>query len=203
MHQFSDPQQLPFSQACENNKGPIGEVLKQCFADCKRVLEVGSGTGQHALHFAALLPHLTWQSSERQAHMAALQARHATSSRNNLPPPIALDAAMSAWPQGFDGVFSANTLHIMPWEQGIKFFENAAHACTSGAKLAVYGPFNYRGSYTSESNHQFDLMLRQRDATQGLRHFEQVNETASAVGLELLEDYSMPANNRLIVWQLR
>lgn len=203
MPQNFDPQHLSFSQACENNKGPIGEVLKQCFAGCKRVLEVGSGTGQHALHFAALLPQLVWQASERHAHMAALQARHAAYPRSNLPPPIALDAAMSPWPNGFDGIFSANTLHIMPWEQGIAFFKNAANACASGAKVAVYGPFNYNGTYTSESNHHFDLMLRQRNAAQGIRGFEQVNDTASAVGLHMLEDYPMPANNRLIVWQRR
>lgn len=192
----------PFSQACENNKDPILKVLTRVFADKKRVLEVGSGTGQHAVHFAEHLPHLIWQTSDLKENHAGISEWLQEANLPNTLPPIELDADKQPWElEKVDALFSANTLHIMSWEQDQKFFAGLPNVLQDGATVAIYGPFNYNGNFTSDSNRNFDQWLKDRGPHQGIRDFEKVNELALSVGLELQEDNKMPANNRLLVWR--
>lgn len=192
----------PFSQSCENNKGPILEILQQRFADRRRVLEIGSGTGQHAVHFARHLPHLTWQTSDLPANHNAIKLWLAEAGLDNLLPPLTLSADDESWQvDRYDALFSANTLHIMGWPQVEKLFGHLAGALLPGGVLAVYGPFNYGGEYTSPSNARFDDWLQTQSPVSRIRDFEQVDALARGQGIHLLQDYAMPANNRLIVWQ--
>jgi cyclopropane fatty-acyl-phospholipid synthase-like methyltransferase len=190
---------LPFSQACENNKAPILAVLQQAFANCSKVLEVGSGTGQHAVHFAAALPHLRWQASDQAVYLSDLTERLRRAALPNLPLPLQLDISADALPeQQFDALFSANTLHIMPWPVVELFFSRLAGLTTQQATLCIYGPFNYNGRFTSESNKAFDQSLKSRDQAMGIRDIAAVVALANAAGFTLQHDHSMPANNRLL-----
>ncbi len=191
----------PYAPACDRNRDPILAVLRQHFADRRQVLEIGSGTGQHAVHFAAALPHLTWQTSDRPENLAGIRLWLAEAGLPNTPPPFALDVN-GAWPrQRFDAVFSANTVHILAWTEVERMFAGLATVLSETAKLVIYGPFNYGGRYTSESNARFDRWLKTEDAQRGIRDFEAVHALAAGIGLTLLEDRAMPANNRCIVWQ--
>lgn len=194
----------PFSQACENNKQPILAVLKASFDKydkVQRVLEIGSGTGQHAVFFAEQLPHVFWQTSDRLENHPAIDAWLAEFPSPNLGAPLILDVN-DPWPeQTFDGIFSANTLHIMGWPEVEQFFRGIDQVLASGGILVVYGPFNYAGRYTSDSNARFDQWLKERDPRSGIRDFEAINGLAAAIGLTLLGDHTMPANNRCLVWQ--
>jgi len=191
----------PFSQACERNRDPILRVLRTQFVDRRHVLEVGSGTGQHAVYFAAALPQLIWQTSERAEHLAGLRRWLDEAALANTPAPLSLDVG-GTWPHGpFDAVFSANTLHIMSWPEVETFFSALPSICAADAKLALYGPFNYGGAFTSASNAEFDRSLKSRDARMGIRDFEAVDALARSVGFSLLDDVAMPANNRCLVWQ--
>ena len=192
---------LPFSDACERNKGPILEVLRSAFAGCTRVVEIGSGTGQHAVHFARHLPHLQWQPTDRAEYLAGLAARVAQEGPGNLRPPFEFDVARpSSLPGTFDAIFSANTLHIMSWPEVQAFFAYTGRALGPSGTLAVYGPFRYGGEFTTESNAHFDRALRERDPASGIRDFEAVDALAAAQGFVLVADHSMPANNQLLVW---
>lgn len=191
----------PFAPACERNREPILEVLRQCFADRRRVLEIGSGTGQHAVYFAPALPNATWQTSDVAENLPGIRLWLEEAALPNLPPPLALDVT-STWPeQRFDGIFSANSLHIMPWSAVEQFFTGVDNVLEPGGVLAVYGPFNYGGNYTSDSNREFDGWLKQRSAQSAIRDFEAVNRLAESVGCKLDQDHTMPANNRLLVWR--
>ncbi|MDP2713320.1 DUF938 domain-containing protein [Rheinheimera sp.] len=190
---------LPFSQACENNKAPILAVLQQAFASHKNVLEVGSGTGQHAVHFAAALPHLRWQASDQAMYLPGLTERLRRAALPNLPLPLQLDISADALPQQqFDALFSANTLHIMPWPVVEQFFKRLTYLTTPQATLCIYGPFNYNGRFTSDSNRAFDASLKSRDPAMGIRDIAEVTALAGAAGFSLQQDHSMPANNRLL-----
>lgn len=191
----------PFCQACENNKDPIVNVLKGSFANVTRVLEIGSGTGQHCVYFAPRLPHLTWQASDRALNILGIESWMATNPAVNLPGPIPLDVDDAEWPKDFDAVFSANTAHIMPWKQVERMFLMVGRTLWNYGLFALYGPFNYNGEFTSEGNYNFDKMLKQQNPDQGIRDFEAVNSLALNAGLVLLEDHSMPANNRLLIWE--
>jgi SAM-dependent methyltransferase len=193
---------LPFSDACERNKGPILEVLRSAFAGCTRVVEIGSGTGQHAVHFARDLPHLQWQPTDRAEYLPDLAVRIAEEGPPNLSSPVELDVLAEPWPavRG-DAVFSANTLHIMSWVGVEAFFSRLPRVLERGGVLAIYGPFKYGGRFTTESNAAFDAMLRERDPQSGLRDFEAVDALAEAAGLKLETDHAMPANNQLLVWR--
>lgn len=191
----------PCSDACERNREPILDVLRQHFADRRHVLEIGSGTGQHAVHFAAALPHLVWQTSELEPNLAGVRLWLEESKLPNLPPPIALDVT-GTWPDTpFDAVFSANTLHIMSWPDVRTMFAELPKVLTADATLAVYGPFNYNGRFTSPSNASFDEWLKQRSPHSGIRDFAAVDELAHSIGFGLVEDRPMPANNRTHVWR--
>jgi SAM-dependent methyltransferase len=192
---------LPFSEACERNKGPILEVLRTAFADRRRVTEIGAGTGQHAVHFAQHLPHLDWQPTDRAEYLPGLAARIAAEGPPNLLPPLDLDVLRSPWPAvPADAVFSANTLHIMSWTAVEALFAGMDRLLPTGGVLAIYGPFRYGGRFTTESNAAFDRMLRERDPVSAVRDFEAVDALAAAAGLRLCADHPMPANNQLLVW---
>ena len=194
----------PFSQACENNRVPILAVLERVFSQSRQVLEIGSGTGQHAVYFAPRLPQLVWQPSDLAEHLPGIRAWLAAFPAANLRPPIALDVTAADWGvTGVDAVFSANTLHITPWAAVVALFARLPDVLVPGGVLAIYGPFNYRGQYTAASNARFDAWLRERAAHQGIRDFEAVAALASDAGLALREDNAMPANNRLLVWSRR
>lgn len=195
---------LPFSDASERNKEPILGVLREAFADRRRVVEIGAGTGQHAVHFARHLPHLAWQPTDRAEYLEGLAARIAAEGPANLAAPVELDVTQEHWPQvRGDAVFSANTLHIMSWNAVQALFAGLSQVLEPGGVLAIYGPFRYGGAYTTESNAQFDVALRARDPASGLRDAEAVDALAAAVGLELQADHAMPANNQLRIWRHR
>jgi SAM-dependent methyltransferase len=193
---------LPYSDACERNKEPILEVLRNAFADCTRVVEIGAGTGQHAVHFARHLPRLTWQPTDCREHLPGLAARAAAEGPRNLAVPVELDVLQAHWPPVTgDAAFSANTLHIMSWPAVEALFAGLPRVLAARGVLAIYGPFKYGGRFTTESNAAFDRMLRERDPESGIRDFEAVNALAAAAGLELQADHAMPANNQLLVWR--
>jgi hypothetical protein len=193
---------LPYSDACERNKGPILEVLQKEFAGCTHVLEIGSGTGQHAVHFALALPDIVWQPSELPELMPALRKRIFNEGPTNLRAPVAIDVTETPWDvRKVDGIFTANTLHIMHWPQVEAFFAGLPAVAKAGCVLAVYGPFRYAGAYTSPSNESFDRMLRARDPQSGIRDFDEVDALARRAGFEFKADYPMPANNQTIVWR--
>lgn len=193
---------LVIAEACERNKGPILEVLRREFATSTAVLEVGSGSGQHAVYFARNLPHLTWQPSEVPALLPPLAERVRLEGAVNLRTPIALQVQDIPWPcRGVDAIFSANTLHIIGWGAVEDFFRGAGGALGPGGVLCVYGPFNYHGRYTSDSNARFDAWLKARDPASGIRGFEALDALARAGGFTLGADHAMPANNRTLVWR--
>lgn len=190
----------PDAPSCARNRDPILAVLREHFADRRQILEIGSGTGQHAIYFAAALSHLNWQTSEQPENLPGIQAWLNEAALPNTPPPLELRVT-DPWPtQQFDAVFSANTLHIMSWAEVERMFACLSAVMTADAKLAVYGPFNYGGRFTSESNAAFDAWLKQGFAHQSIRDFEAVDALARQVGLKLLEDCAMPSNNRCLVW---
>jgi SAM-dependent methyltransferase len=181
----------PFSEASERNRAPILAVLKRVFSRTRFVLEIGSGTGQHAAYFAAELPHLVWQASDRAENLADI--------RQWVANPIELDVDKPMPKVDADAVFSANTCHIMSWPQVERMFE-AVGGMRSVQTFCLYGPFNYGGKHTSESNARFDAMLRGRDPASGIRDAEAIVALAGKNGFRLAEDNLMPANNRLLVF---
>ena len=191
----------PYSHACDQNRGPILTVLRDHFADCSRVLEIGSGTGQHAIYFADALPHLSWQASDRAENLPGIRLWLDEAGLPNTPRPLVLDVT-GPWPtQHFDAVFSANTLHIMSWCKVKALFAGLPSVMAVNAKLVIYGPFNYAGRYVSDSNATFDNWLKSQAPRMGIRDFSAVDDLARAAGLQLLEDHAMPVNNQCLVWQ--
>ena len=191
----------PHAPACARNREPIAEVLAQHLRGDETVLEVGSGTGEHAVFFAQRFPQLHWQCSDLPERLPGIAAWLA---ETRLRPPIALDAIAGPWPEHqYDVVFTANSLHIMPWQAVQSLFAGLQKCMAPGARLIVYGPFKYDGQYTSASNADFDASLHARGAGHGIREFGEVNALAEQAGLSLVEDHAMPANNQCIVWQRR
>jgi cyclopropane fatty-acyl-phospholipid synthase-like methyltransferase len=202
--------QQRWSEACERNRDPILTVLRRHLHDRHAVLEIGSGTGQHAAYFAAALPHLHWQASDHPDHLPGIAERLAAAALPNAPAPWPLQAVLSPRPglaplpgtaPAFDAVFSANTLHIMSWAHVQAMFAGLPAVMADDALLCIYGPFNDRGDFSSDSNRQFDAWLKARDPESGIRDAEAVDALAAAQGLQLIEDVAMPANNRLRVWR--
>jgi SAM-dependent methyltransferase len=192
---------LPFSAACERNKDPILEVLRVRFAGRTQVLEIGSGTGQHAVYFARELSHLTWHPTEQLTYLADLTERVKLEGPGNLRAPTLLDVCQAVWPvRGVDAMFTANTLHIMSWSEVLALFNGIGTVLAPGGVLCIYGPFRYSGRYTSDSNREFDQMLQERDPQSGLRDIEAVRPLAGQYGLHLDADLDLPANNRLLVF---
>ncbi len=189
-----------FSQSCENNKGPILDVLLPLFGARRACLEIGSGTGQHAAFFAARLPHLVWQTSDVAGNHASIDAW--IDGVDNARPPMVLDVDGDDWPaRSYDAAFSANTAHIMPWPTVVHMFHGVSRILEPDAVFALYGPFNYQGEYTSQGNQRLDRTLRASDPSMGIRDYEAVAELARSAGMTLLADHAMPANNRMLLWQ--
>ena len=192
----------PFSQASENNKGPILEHLKQYFADASHVLEIGSGTGQHAVHFAQALPHLIWQTSDLAVNHPGINAWLDEANLPNLKAPIQFDVCIRPWPDvPFDGLYSANTSHIMHWPMVVEMFAGAGRRLPEGSNFILYGPFNINGNFTSESNRNFDSSLRSADPGKGLRDLSDIETLALQHGLALAARHDMPANNMLLCFR--
>ena len=195
------PAPAPFSQASENNKFPILDVLKHHLNNRRSLLEIGGGTGQHAAFFARQFPEIIWQSSDIHSNVKTLNLRVASAKLKNLPLATSLDVNKETWNYGFyDAIFSANCLHIISEDSVINFFKGTSKHINDGGVLLVYGPFKYRGKFTTESNAGFDRWLKARDPKSGIRDFEWTNELAEEVGFSLVEDNAMPANNQLLAW---
>ena len=192
---------LPYSQAAENNRAPLLAELPRLLPAAGSVIEIGAGTGQHAVAFAGALPALRWLPTEHPDALPLLQPRCAAAGLPNLAAPRALDITVRPWPVPWpDALYTANTLHIVAEPVIEALFAECAERAVPGSRLLVYGPFNYGGRFTSESNARFDAWLRERDAASGIRAFEWVDAQAAAAGYRLLEDVPMPANNRLLCW---
>jgi hypothetical protein len=194
----------PFSQACENNKRPILNILSKVFSESEHILEIGSGTGQHAVFFGQHLPHLTWQTSDLPINHQGINLWLDETALANVQKPIVIDLN-KAWPMPknnpqVDGLYTANTLHIISWPLVVKFFEAITQNLAAKAQVCIYGPFKYQEKYTSESNANFDLWLKDRDIDSGIRDIEAILLLANSAGLTLIADHVMPANNQLLVF---
>jgi len=202
MNQQNQDLELPHSPAAERNKAAILEKLQACLTGNERVLEIGSGTGQHAIHFAQAMPELTWQTSEMPSRLMVTSAVLNTVKISNLQKTYALDVTDKEWPSIIvDVIYTANTVHIMSWETVEKMFSGVAKVLNTNGLFIIYGPFKYQGDFTSESNQMFDTSLKERDAQQGIRDFEAVDKLANSLGLKIEKDFSMPANNQLLVYR--
>ena len=189
----------PYSESCEQNKVPILSVIVPLFSTCSKVLEIGSGTGQHAVFFAQKMPHLSWHTSDCKSYLEGINSWLADENLPNIMPPFELNVTTSAWPKlKVDAVFTANSLHIMHQQDVVNFMTGAAQLLREKNSLVIYGPFNYHGLYTSSSNERFDQWLKNNDPLSGIKHFEEINALANDNGMQLVKDYEMPANNRIL-----
>jgi len=188
--------------ASRRNREPILAVLKRWLREPARVLEVASGTGQHAVFFGERLPHVEWQPSERDAQgLASIEAWVTEAGRGNVARPVVLDVRAPDWPVGrVDAVFNANMIHIAPWEVALGLLSGASRVLRPGGLLFLYGPFRVGGAHTAPSNAAFDADLRRHDPEWGVRDQEEVVAVAEEAGLVLVEANDLPANNRLLVF---
>jgi len=192
----------PFSQAAENNKEPIARVLADAFADARHVLEIGSGTGQHAVHFGRALPHLIWQPSDLAENLDGIRARLEREGPANVRPPVPLDVGLLPWPvAAVDGIFSANAVHIMGWPRVEDLFFGVGDVLEPGGTLCLYGPFKYKGAFTTPSNAEFDAWLKRQDPQSGIRDFEAVDELAAPRACALPPTTPCRPTNQLLVWR--
>jgi SAM-dependent methyltransferase len=193
---------LPYSEACARNQDHILARLSSLLPGPATVLEIGSGTAQHAVYFAGHLPGLTWVCSDVADNIDGIQAQLNAANRSNIRGPLTLDVSNRPWPiDQADAIFTANSLHIMSSGHVEQFIDNSGDILNTTGLLIVYGPFKYAGEFTTPSNANFDLWLKRRDSMSGVRDFEWVNELAGKQGLELSLDLPMPANNQLLVWR--
>ena len=198
------PVMKPRSEACERNRDAILKVLMQWFLEPGTALEIGSGTGQHAVYFARHMPHITWLSSDLEDNRAGIRAWVSESQLPNLPPPLRLDVSDSAWPVvRTQYVFSANTAHIMNWTQVQAMFAGVAKTLGPKGVFCLYGPFNHKGEFTSDSNRAFDSLLRSQNAEMGLRDDLALITLGRRSNMQLSGDYWLPANNRVLVWVMQ
>jgi cyclopropane fatty-acyl-phospholipid synthase-like methyltransferase len=192
----------PFAESSEQNKHAILTVLQQEFAQSQSVLEIGSGTGQHAVFFAQQLPHLHWHASDVAEYLPGISQWLSEYTGNNLLGPYPLDVTQPKWPvTQVDAVFSANTAHIMHWPAVQAMFAGVGRILQNGGRFCLYGPFNYHGDYTSDSNARFDEWLKALDPQSGVRDIDDLMQLATSAGMQLLQDHAMPANNRTLVWK--
>lgn len=192
----------PFAPSCERNREPILDILRDAFVDRGSVFEIGSGTGQHAVHFAAALPCLEWQASERGEYVDVVQSWLDDAALTNTPPPIVFDVGQDDWPKArYDAIFTANTLHIMAWPEVERLFARLPEIMSDDCVLVIYGPFNIDGRYTSESNAAFDGWLHERGAHMAIRDLAAVDALAATAGLQRIALHPMPANNFCVIWK--
>ena len=194
----------PYSEACYKNREPILTVLIPLLYKRKAVLEIGSGTGQHAVYFAEKMPHLIWYTSDVKQNHDAINLWLNDAGLPNTRPPAILNVKQPVWPMlNIDTIFSANTAHIMHWDEVEYLFAGSDRTLPAKGLFLLYGPFNYNSIYTSESNEQFDYWLKEQDPLSGLRNFEDLTDLAASANLELIKDFEMPANNRILCWEKR
>jgi len=192
----------PYSEACERNKEPILGILRDWLLQPGIVLEIGSGTGQHAVHFASNLPHLTWTSTDRDENLDGIQQWFTEAALPNLRGPLQLDVRQEVWPvREALYAFSANTAHIMSWSEVEAMFAGVSVALEQGGCFCLYGPFNRNGEFTSDSNRAFDESLRSRSPDMGIRDDQALKTLAERCELTFAADYSLPARNRMLVWK--
>lgn len=191
----------PYAAACDENKDAILEVIKPLFIEKQLILEIGSGTGQHAVYFAEHMPHLIWQTSDVKPRHQGISQWLADAKLDNLKPPLELDVRKTHWQQCQpDAIFSANTVHMMSLDAVGAFFHGVGQCLQTGGAFVLYGAFNYEGQYTSASNLEFDQWLQSLNPAFGVRDFELLNQLANASSLQLENDFEMPANNRILHW---
>ena len=194
----------PFYPAAEQNREPILAVRRRVLGDPGLVLEIGSGSGQHAVHFAARLPHLEWQPTDLPELLPGIDQWRTRAGLANVLPPLALDLNADAWPvDACAEAYSANTAHVLPWVLVERMLAGVARRLRPGGRFCLYGPFRYGDRHTSESNATFDAALRRRDPRQGVRDAFRLEEYGLEVGLVLCADHEMPVNNRLLVFERR
>ena len=192
----------PYAESSVQNREPILSVIKPLFAECKHILEIGSGTGQHAVYFAEKMPHLIWQTSDRAENHAGIKMWLDEANLLNTRLPLALDVSKYRWSEKqYDAMISINCVHIMAKSDVQAMFAGCGGILSRGGLLVLYGPFNYGGQYSSESNAQFDLWLKERNSVSGIRDFEWLDSLAIRGGMTLLGDYEMPVNNRILCWE--
>jgi len=195
---------IPFSQACERNKEIILDVLSPYFTKLDAVLEIGSGTAQHAIHFAQHHENLQWQCADQSHYLDGINAQLGVAKLDNVLAPFDIDVKRETWlasDQRSPALYTANTLHIMSQDEVRQFFKGLPRVTSEEAYLFIYGPFKYNGQFTSESNAIFDQSLRAREVGSAIRDFELVDELANHGGFKLLADHAMPANNQCLIWQ--
>jgi len=190
-----------YSTACDQNKDPILMVIKPLLLNAKSVLEVGSGTGQHCVYFAKELPHLTWQASDQSMYLPSVNAWIDEAGLANTPEALELNVDLDWLDDKYQAIYSANTVHIMSWEMVLNFFKGIEKTLEKDGVFILYGPFNYSGQYTSQSNADFDLWLKGNNPLSAIRDFEQLDELAKLHNLILTDDIQMPANNKILVWK--
>ena len=196
--------EIPFSAPCERNKDDIFDVISPYLTQVGAVLEIGTGTAQHAVHFAYKLPSIDWQTSDQASYLGGIRAQLDNAKLSNIRYPLTLDVNQKRWVESgerFSAVYTANTFHIMDWQSVQAFFSRLPSVCLNGAYLIVYGPFKYQGEFTSESNRHFDETLRNSDWGSGIVDYEKIAELAQAVNFRLVKDVSMPANNQCLIFQ--
>ena len=192
----------PYSESCDQNRNPILAIIENLFKDKKHILEIGSGTGQHAVYFAKHMPHLIWQTSDQETYHDGINQWLEEANLDNTRKPITLNVSTNDWPElDIDAIFSANAVHIMSWENVTDFIKNTGKLLPNKGLLVLYGPFNYNNQYTSQSNARFDEWLKQRDPSSGIRNFEDIDHLAQQAGLIFQKDFTMPANNRILTWK--
>ncbi len=193
-----------FSEHAERNGGPILEVLRREFARCRSVLEIGSGTGQHAVRFASAMQHLRWQTSDLNENHKFIKPWIADSGLANIASPLSLDVRTAALPEAsYDGIYSSNTAHIMSFPAVQSMFSIVGAALRNGGAFCLYGPFRQDGEFNTASNAAFDQSLRALDPESGIRDLEDLDELGSQHGLARSNLYAMPANNHLVVWRIQ
>jgi cyclopropane fatty-acyl-phospholipid synthase-like methyltransferase len=192
----------PYSPACDRNKEPILEVMKNFIShEDRRLLEIGSGTGQHAVYFAPHFPFLEWYPSDLARNIAGMKLWFKESNAKNIQEPVKLEIGKQEFPKlKFDIIYTANTFHIMHWKECKTLMKMMGHRLREGSRVMIYGPFKYNGEFTSESNAKFDEQLKVHDPSSGIRSFEDVNNAMIKNGFELLLDHDMPANNRMLIY---
>jgi len=193
---------IPFSSAAERNRQPILDQLQLLIPKDGSVLEIGSGTGQHAVYITQKLPGLFWQPSDRAENLAGLAARFAVEGNGSILPPIKLDVMCDTWPDfSYDAAYSANTAHIMPWNAVVAMFAGVAIHLVAGGRFCLYGPFNVDNCFTSESNAHFDAHLRAENPDMGIRDMTDIESLARLNHIPLEQKHAMPANNFFLVFK--
>ena len=192
----------PYSESCEQNRAPILAVLEQFLPPAGNLLEIGAGTGQHAVYFAPSFPGVDWYPTDVAENLAGIKLWLEEAAIANIQAPSVLDLRNPVWPVfQVDAVFSANTVHIIAWELVEVMFTGIGQMLDKAGVFCLYGPFNYHGRYTSPSNARFDQWLKQRDPLSGIRDIDDLCRPAGASGLRLADDLEMPVNNRMLIFE--